>query len=143
MAKSPTERNKDYRARMKLKTGLLSDIDRARREDLIEQFERTTGDPKLIAQVREFFLRHPMCFTAPETVNAIRPDTAVVAFGRMDRDHEPAAAKDALADKLVTVYVKRAASDTQAAAIRSATVAAIRHKRDELIAAGLWGDDPL
>lgn len=149
MAKSPTERNKSYRARLKVKTGLLSDIDRARREDLTEQFERTAGDPELIAKVREFFLRHPMCFTAPQVVNAIRGG-AVMFFARLDRDHEPAAAIEALPDKQVTVHVIRTPdvirmpdAIAKLYPIRTATRTKIRDKRDELIAAGLWGDDPL
>jgi hypothetical protein len=146
MAKSPTERNKDYRDRVKLKTALLSDIDRARREDLAEQFERTTGDPELIATLREYFTRHPMCFTAPVAVNRIGRRIDMV-FRPLGRDHEPAAALIALANKGydLNLIVRDKFYDAGARFdfVRAATLTAIRAKREELIAAGLWGDTPL
>jgi hypothetical protein len=144
MAKSPTERNKDYRDRVKLKTALLSDIDRARREDLAEQFERTTGDPELIATLREYFTRHPMCFTAPIIANANCLNRPVVTFAPLGRDHEPAAVLDALRlhDSRPSVHMTPCDYPIHHA-IRAATLTAIRAKREELIAAGLWGDTPL
>lgn len=148
MAKSPEQRYREHRARLKLKTTLLSDLDRARREDLAEQFSKTTGDPELIAKMREYFMRHPMCFTAPAVVNIFGDGKVVAYFATEIKPVDRAAVYDALRPRDLTVHSRYLGRPTYVSHVHvelaeRAAVAAVRARRHELEDAGLWGDDPL
>lgn len=150
MAKSPTERNRSYRDRIRVKLNILSELERERRAALADQFDHlrsvTEGAVPIAAVdlLDKVFYRTPQCRIAPEGV--VYDDYGIgikVTFNIPAGMHEYAAAFAALETAGVGCMIFAAAHGRIPRPAMVDAISAHRSQKLLLSAVGLWGDDPL